>query len=64
MVIENPTNALRATESLLRNVVEMLVDAEGQARDGGLHQIENQVQGLMRTTNHVLAEVRGQLAGK
>ena len=62
MVVPNPKDALLATESLLRNVIEMLVDAEGQARDGGLHQIETQVQSLMQATNDVLAEVRGQLA--
>ena len=46
MVIPNPKGALRATESLLRNVIEMLVDAEGQARDGGLAEIETRVQSL------------------
>ena len=62
MVIVNPKSALLATESLLRNAFEMLVDAEGQARDGGLPDVEAQVRGLMQNVNDVLPDVRDRLA--
>jgi hypothetical protein len=62
MVNINPQNALRATESLLRNVIEMLVDAEGAARDGNLTDIVAEVQRLQCETNGVLADVADKLS--
>lgn len=62
MVITTPKDALRACESLLCNVAEMLTDAEGQARDGDLHEVETQTQGLMQAVNEVIADVRARLA--
>lgn len=62
-VIANPKESLRACEALLGPITELLVDVEGQARDGGLSDIEAQVQSLLQATRGVLAGVRGQLAG-
>lgn len=62
MVIADPKSALMATESLLHNVAEMLVDAEGQARDGGQMVTVAQVQSLVQSVNDVLADVRARLA--
>jgi hypothetical protein len=62
MVNINPQNALRATESLLSNVIEMLIDAEGAARDGNLTDIVNEILRLQCETNGVLADVADKLS--
>jgi hypothetical protein len=61
MVNINPQNALRATESLLKNIIEMLIDAEGAARDGNLTDIVAEVERLQRETNGVIADITNKL---
>jgi hypothetical protein len=58
----DPQSALRATESLLRNIVEMLIDAEGAARDGDLTDIVAEVKRLQCETTGVIADITDKLS--
>jgi hypothetical protein len=62
MVIANPKGNLRACESLLGHIAELLVDVEEQARDGGLADVQALAQGLQTQASDALADVRARLA--
>jgi hypothetical protein len=61
MVNINTQSALRATESLLKNIVEMLIDAEGAASDGNLTDIVNEILRLQCETNGIIADITNKL---
>jgi hypothetical protein len=55
------TDALRGVESLLGNIGELMLDAEGVARDGGHTELATQVNWLAHSITSLHSDVRTQI---
>ena len=55
------TDALRGVESLLGNIGELMIDAEGVARDGGHDKLATQVNWLAQSVSSLHSEVCTQI---
>jgi hypothetical protein len=55
------TDALRGVESLLGNIGELMIDAEGVARDGGHTELATQVNWLAQSVSSLHSEVSSQI---
>lgn len=55
------TDALRGVESLLGNIGELMIDAEGVARDGGHMKLATQVNWLAQSVSSLHSEVCTQI---
>ena len=55
------TDALRGVESLLGNIGELMLDAEGVARDGGHMELATQVNWLAQSISSLHSEVCTQI---
>lgn len=62
MATANPKEALGGVECLIESICVLLIDAEGFARDGGISDIEIQIQDIERAVNYALADVQARLA--
>jgi hypothetical protein len=61
-IVPNPGASLRAVDSYLGNVGELLIDAECDARDAGLADVQAQIVTLQTSVTTVRNDVRARLA--
>jgi hypothetical protein len=61
-IIPNPKASLQAIGAYLRNIGELLIDAECDARDAGLADVQAQIVTLQTSVTTVRNDVRARLA--